>query len=214
MTQYITENEITIDPTHAQTKKILSEYSNYASEIEMLKNEYASLLDDNAKAFVSVVRTLPVTTSYLDIKAAVESASEYYYNMTVGSDETNAATVTYLEYANYIKLAESSTEQFVLLLDAYGEALTLSEKYAILSAATNLLAYVDAGVTVYVSDGEAESVADIDEYLARYESLAAEYNVIKDSVNGETETLNDVICSLRANCESSGILAYFRKLSK
>ena len=214
MTQYIAENEITIDYTHSQIKKIFGEYSNYASEIEMLKNEYSSLLDDNAKAFVSVVRTLPVTTSYLDIKAAVNSASEYYYNMTVGSDETNAATVTYQEYAEYIKLVETSTEQFVLLLDAYDGAATLAEKYAILSAATNLLPYVDTGVTVYAGEGEDLTTVDIAEYLTKYDTLAVEYNVIKDSVNSETYTLNDVICALRANCESAGILAFFKQLSK
>lgn len=214
MKAYIAENELTIDETNSSIKKVLGEYNNYEAEIAMLKSEYAALLDDNAKAFVSVVRTLPVTSSYLEIKAAVDSATNYYYNMTSGSDETNAATVTYLAYANYIKLVEESTEQFVMLLSAYNEELTLAQKYTILSTATNLLPYVDTGVTIYVGEGEEKTVCDISKCLAEYDTYAAEYDVIKDSVNSETETLSDIICSLRANCESSGILAYFKQLSK
>ncbi|MBQ8302726.1 MAG: hypothetical protein IJX97_04155 [Clostridia bacterium] len=173
-----------VDYTHPEIIATITRLEIYEDEVKILAEEYAVVLEQNTKEFISYVKQMNSTRDYSDLKAIFEASLDYYYSMNVTSEEAKAALADFDAVSHLLTLIEESSVAFIETA-ADIDSLTGEKLYDALVACCGLLGNIST------------DIAGVSEAVAAYEAALDAYETKTDLVNAEIENVSVVVCSVR-----------------
>ena len=171
----------------------------YKAELEIYREEYITMLNQNTVKFINIVEEMKTQVSYKSLCELYNEALKYYYEMNITAD-AEAAIAEFENYAETIKKMEDDSAIFL----GYANALAKARNDAALyKALVNCKSYVDLA---------AEDVDGVKEAIADYEAALSEYNAKLAQINGDIEELNSVVTILRTNTIGSAIMSVINNI--
>ena len=197
ISMYIDQNDI--DENNPEMARLLGMFNTYLGEVELQKEDYAGVLEQNTSYFVNKVALLKTLTRYSDIKPVYDEAMKYYYAMNIGGDEVAAAI------AEFDRLTVALAE-----MEKAAEALEIvALELASLEGDELYAALVECAYYNSIVDDSIEGVA---ESRALYVSAYAKYNDFISTANSEITDAGVAVGSVRSCCGISPIIAVIIKL--
>ena len=183
ITKYINENDI--DYTNPDIIQLIGTYEAYLDELEVQKEDYSDILNENTVYFVNTVALIGTCNSYAAVAELYDIATEYYYAMNVGGDEVQQALEIYAKTGEYLTKTRATTDAFIAETALIEGEDDREELFAYLATCYQLIDDLELSI-----DGAAEA-------YETFASIYATYNSHIDTVNGEIDSTVDTCLALR-----------------
>ena len=184
ITKYINENDI--DYTDPDIIQLIGTHQAYLEELEVQKEDYSDILNENTVYFVNTVALIGTCNSYAAVAELYDIATEYYYAMNVGGDEVQQALEIYAKTGEYLANTRATTDAFIAETALIEGGDDREELFAYLVTCYQLIDDLEFSI-----DGAAEA-------YETFASIYATYNSHVDTVNGEIYSTVETCLALRS----------------
>ncbi len=196
VTAYLEDEDVDFD--NEKISALVDRLNVYQSELDMIKEDYIDVLEQNTLYFKSIVEKMYTVTDYAQLSALYSEARLLYIAMNVG-DESLAELIEYYDEVNaMIKNAEAASANFILATTTLAAAVEEGDKDAIFAALVDCYTFA------------ADSQLSIEGVSEAMEFYVAQLNAYDSAVNESNAQISDgihAVGSVRANCGSTSVIA-------
>ena len=193
---YLERYKTEIDTENEEISAIIALNTQYKDRLPTYKEDYKSLLEENSVKFVGIVARMNGVTSYADLKAVFDEATEYYYSMNISGDDAIAAVLTYERARLTLEEIEYTNGLFTYEISLIKESLSDDEIYDIL-------------FTCYrYYDGLDLSYTGVNAAKQTFDRLYGAYVESSSVANSEIGEITAVVSSVRSFCGVSDLMRY------
>ena len=197
ITRYLENNDI--DRTRPEMATLITNYQTALEELEFRREDYETVLDQNASYFVALVEKMRISNDFNEKRELHAMASGFYFAINANYPGAKEAIAVFDEHTIYFENGERSSNLFLDAVVILRAAETNEEKYA---ALVDCYIYSIDAVLTYTGVAEA------------MEYYTAEYNAYNGSATATIEVIENIgvaVGSVRANCGVSSIIAVIIK---
>ncbi len=197
VSNYIEANDL--DLTNSTIASLVLKNETYLGELEIYRDEYVTVLEQNTTKFVNIVEEMKTQVSYKALSDLYAKALVYYYEMNI-TEASQAAIEVFEGYSLSIKKMEEDSALFIGYANALAKAKTDAELY---KALVDGKAYRDLAST---------DISGVSAAIASYDEALGNYNAKAELINGDIAEVNTVVTTTRTNSIASAIMSVINKI--
>ena len=197
ITRYLESNDIDFERPEMAT--LVTNYQTALEELEFRREDYETVLDQNASYFVALVEKMRISNDFNEKRELHAKASGFYFAINANYPGAKDAIAVFDEHTVYFENGEAASNLFLDAVVILRAAQTKEEKYA---ALVDCYIYSADAVLTYTGVMEA-----MEYYTAEYDA----YNSTATSTIEVIESIGVAVGSVRSNCGVTSIIAVIIK---
>ena len=195
-TNGIDENDERLKP---ELSALLLKNKAYENELEIYRQDYIVVLEQNTKKFINIVEEMKAYVNYAKLNELYNEALKYYYEMNI-TEDSRVAIEVFEKYAAEIEQISADSALFI----GYANSVRTARNDALLyKALVNCKAY---------RDKVSEDIEGVSAAIENYEEKLAEYKATADVINADIEEINTAVTVVRTNGVASAVMSIINKI--